>query len=320
MLSFYYIENNKVKNTSNHKIIKSMLISAKVAYLKAINPTDNEIKFLTQWLNLHIITLKNYISKKHIPKVEEYGNYISTIMYNAEYTNDDDCYDIKPVSIIMADNVVLTISKKSIQTFDEIISRLSNNPELSFSSSCYLYYLILDALVDSLFPILTCFENKLDNIQEHLLKNDVTNCTEKITSIRRQLLKLRKVFTYEKEVLYKLSHEKYRMINAECLAYFNDVFHHLERLNSMHQEYTDWALNISDAYNAYSSSKLNDKVQMLTIVSFIFLPLSFLTSWYGMNFKNMIELEFNYSYVFFIIIVILITTFIIIYFKKKKML
>jgi magnesium transporter len=320
MLIFYYVDDNNVKNTSNQQLMKNILLSTKVAYLKAINPTDDEIEFLTHLLNLHIITLKNYSSKKHIPKIEEYENYISTIMYNMEYTNYDDCYDIKPVSIIMADNLVLTISKKNIQTFEEIVSRLSKNPELSFSSSCYLYYVILDALVDSLFPILTCFENKLDSIQEQLLKNDMTDCTEKITSIRRKLLELRKIFTYEKEVLYKLSHEKYRMINAECLTYFNDVFHHLERLNSMHQEYNDWALNISDAYDAYSSSKLNDKVQMLTIVSFIFLPLSFLTGWYGMNFKNMIELNLDYGYAFFIVAVILITISMIIYFKKKKIL
>lgn len=318
MLSLYYIENNKVKNTSSIQMIKDILALTKVSYLKAVDPTGEEIDFITQRLNLHTITLKSYTSKKHIPKIEQYEDYISAIMYDMQYTNSEDCYDINPISIIMTDNLVLTISKKDVQTFEEIVSRLSNSPELSFSSACYMYYVVLDALVDSLFSILTCFEDKLDSLQEKLLKNDVKDCTENIINIRRKLLELRKVFTYEKEVLYKLSYENYQMIHAEYLAYLKDVFHHLEKLNAMHQEYNDWARNISDAYDSYSSSKLNDKMNMLTIVSFIFLPLSFLTGWYGMNFKNMPELEFDYGYPFFIVAVIIITISMIAYFKKKK--
>lgn len=320
MLSLYYVENNKVKNISSLEMIKHMLTLNKVCYLKAVNPTAEEIQFVTQRLNLHIITLKSYTSTKHIPKIEEYDDYISTIMYDMQYTNSEDCYDINPVGIIMTDNLVITTSKKDVKTFEEIVSRLSNIPEMSFSSACYLYYVVLDALVDSLFCILTCFEDKLDTLQEKLFKNDVKDSTENIINIRRKLLELRKVFTYEQEVLYKLSHENYKMIDNEYLAYLKDVFHHLEKLNAIYQEYNDWALNISDAYNSYSSSKLNDKMQMLTILSFIFLPLSFLTSWYGMGFKNMPELRYGYAYPFFIVAVISITISMIVYFKKKKIL
>ncbi len=138
-------------------------------------------------------------------------------------------------------------------------------------------------------------------------------------NIRQSMLELRKAFSYEQEVLYRISHEKLAFVCNNVIAYMKDVFHHLEKLNAILQEYSDWAMNLTDAYVALSSSKLNDRLQMLTIIQYIFMPLGFVTGWYGMGFK-MPEEGLHYSYPIFILIVMVITGWVIIYFKKKKML
>src|SRR5659263_469394 len=108
-------------------------------------------------------------------------------------------------------------------------------------------------------------------------------------------------------------------ILQEQLPYMKDIFHHLEKLNATLQEYIDWSASLSDAYMSFSSSKLNDNLNLLTIISFIFMPLGFLTGWYGMNFKIMPECNLDYGYLYFIGFVAIITISMIIHFKRKQL-
>ena len=99
-----------------------------------------------------------------------------------------------------------------------------------------------------------------------------------------------------------------------------DIYHHLEKLNATLKEYDGWASTLNDAYVAYSSSKLNDKLNLFTIIAFIFMPLDTLSGWYGMNFVNMPELAFKYGYFCLTGVVAIYLIIITMYFKKKKML
>jgi magnesium transporter len=321
MINLYYENNDKILTLEGLEKIKSEITLIKNScFIKVIAATDTEMDFLTQYLKLHIITLKNIVSKKQLPKVEDYDNYISTIMYDVKYTDKQNCYITNPVIVILMKNMTLILAENTFEAMDEIFSRFSLNPNKAFTSASNLYYIAIDVLVDNLFPVLACFENKLDALQENILKNNAKDSNEKIIKIRKSLLELRKVFTYEQEILYKISHENMDYILQEQLPYMKDIFHHLEKLNATLQEYNDWASSLSDAYMSFSSSKLNENLNLLTIISFIFMPLSFLTGWYGMNFKIMPELNLDYGYFYFIGVVVIITFSMIIYFKRKKLL
>lgn len=287
--------------------------------LNVINPSEEEMDILIQDLQLHLVTINNFTSSEHLPKIEEYPNYISTIMYDIQFSTGETCYKINPLNIILMQNLVLIVTKANFIALEEIISRISANLVGSFSHSCNLYYITLDVLIDNLFPVITCFEKKLDLLQENLLTGAGKDYTKELMSIRSNILKLKKSFTYENEVLYKVSHEKLNLIYEEDINYLKDVFHHIEKLNATLIEYYDWASSLSDGYDSLSTAKTNDRLQMLTIIQYIFMPLGFLTGWYGMGFK-MPEVDFKYSYLLFIIIVTTLTILILIYFKKKKML
>lgn len=322
MLSLYYEINNRLITVLELDKIKDILASkSKNSLLKVIAPSISEINFLIEELKFHIITIKNFTSSKHIPKVEEYNDYISTIMYDIQLDEKQINYNIATVGIILMPTTTVVLCKTELGAFDEILLRIMSNLNNNFSDTCNLYYIILDVLVDNLFTILSFCENKLDLLQQNLLNKGIKykDYAEKIMNIRRIMLELRKGFSYEQEVLYRISHEELTLVCTNVLPYMKDVFHHMEKLNATLQEYNDWASNLSDAYEAFSSSKLNDRLQMLTIIQYIFMPLGFLTGWYGMGFK-MPEEGFQYSYPIFILAVILITGWVIIYFKKNKLL
>lgn len=320
MINLYYEDNARLITEYNFTRIKQILSSKdKICYLNIISPSDEEMELLIQVLQLHLITIKNFTTSKHLPKIEEYEDYVSTTMYDIELTTDEVCYKINPVNIILMKNLTLILSKTNSAYLEEMLSRISSNLVGNFSDPCNLYYITLDVLVDNLFPVITCFEKELDILQENLLKGGGKDYTKRLMSIRSNILGLKKSFTYEKEVLHILSHEKLNLICKEDIPYMKDVFHHIEKLSSTLTEYSHWASTLSDAYNSYNSSKVNDRLKALTIVQYIFMPLSFLTGWYGMNFK-MPETKPAIAYYIFMASILFIIISMIAYFKKKKML
>jgi magnesium transporter len=321
MINIFYEKNGQLVRECKLESVEILINSPNLKLLiQIINPDDDEMDFLTNHLCLHTITLKNYNSDKQIPKIEEYDKYISTIMYDINYSESNNEFIINPVNIIVLPNITVVLSTKDFNSFGEIYSRISTNPIKAFNSASNIYYIILDVLVDNLFQLLEVLEDRLYNIQEEILNKEITFSNGKIIDIRKKLLAFKKFFSYEQEVLYKISHEQINLIESSQIAFMKDVYHHLEKLNSTLSEYNDWASNLSDAIMSYSSAKLNDNLQILTIISFIFLPLSFLTGWYGMNFKYMPELELDYGYFYFIIFVVVLTIGLIFYFRRKKLL
>lgn len=321
MITLCYEDNNKIMSIDNLDIIKSLIGSTeKLCFITVINPTETEIDILSQLFKLHIITLKNIVTKKQIPKVEIYDNYLSTIIYDVEDTDSQNCYSTNPICLVLMKNITLILAKKDFNAITEIHSRFLSNPKNAFTSASNLYYIAIDVLVDNLFPILACFENKLDILQENILQNKGNDNNNKILLLRKNFLKLERIFSFEQEILFKLSHEDIKFVSKEQTPYIKDIYHHLEKLNANLKEYIDWASNLYNAYMAYSSSKTEDKLNLLTIISFIFMPLSTISGWYGMNFSNMPELNFKYGYFCLIGVVVICILCMIIYFKNKKML
>lgn len=321
IINCYYYDENKIKELTPVMDIENIVNNVKlISYIKVTNPSDEELQKLSSILNLHTVTLQNINSIKHLSKIEEYDNYISTMMYHINNVSDGDQIRMLPLTIILNFNFVLVISKEDQPILNEIFSKISSDAKNSFINTTKLYYIILDLLVDNIFPVLSKFEDQLDTLEENLLNNINYDATKEILTLKQNILKLKRIFTLEQEVLYRVTHKEIKFINTNQLLYLKDVYHHIEKMSVNLEEYNNWVSNLSDAYSSNSSSKLSDRMNLLTIISFIFMPLGFLTGWYGMSFKNMPETELKYGYVYFILFTITITIGLFISFKKKKLL
>ena len=321
MINLYFEQNDKVVFIDNLDMIKSLISPAeKPCFITAIYPTDIENKILSQLFKLHTVTLKNIITKKQIPKVENYDNYLSTIIYDTENASSENSYSINPICIVLMENITLILAEKEFIAMEEIQLRFLSNPKNAFTSASSLYYIAIDVLVDNLFPILSNVQKKLDKLQENILQDKAKDSNEKIIILKKHLLKLERVFSFEEDVLYKISHEKMNFISKDQIPYLKDVYHHLEKLNATLKEYDGWASTLNDAYIANSSSKVDDKLNLLTIIGFIFMPIGTLSGWYGMSFVNIPEYNYKYGYFCVIGVVAIYLVFITRYFKKNKML
>lgn len=314
----YYYENGAIKTAKDNRAIEEILKNTTIlSYVDVLAPSQNELEEIGAWLNLHVLTLKNFTTQRRNSKVEEFENYLLTRMEDLDYNETQDEFEMFPVTIILTKSAVITIRDKTTKSFDNIQAKISESKSV-FENASFLYYSILDAMVESYFPLVAAWGSQLDTIEESLLKKEETHIYEKIMHIRKNMLKLKKAFIYEHEAMYRVAHEDIKWINENQRIFIKDVYHHLDRLKMTLEDYKEWAVSLTDMQAADAADKLNDGMQALNIITFIFLPLGFMTGWYGMSFVNIPELQWKYGYFYFIGLTIAVSIALVAYFRRKK--
>ncbi len=320
MVKCYFYKNKKILETNNWEIVKELLSDKNnIVYINIFNPSKTDFNMLQNLLSIHPLTIEDCCSSHENPKIEDFETYIFSVVHNIYYVEEEDELLSLPLNIILTENCVVTVYKEKTGTFDEILVRIASEAEDVYKDSSNIYYTIIDTLIDNYFPLLTFWSNKLDTLEEDILEDSKSEIIERIMYVRKNLLKLKKIFTGQREVIYKISHNHIKFITKENKIYLKDVFDHIVKLCSTLEEYRDWASSLMDAHFSYSSSKLNENMQRLTSISIIFMPLTFIVGLYGMNFEHMPELKWRYGYFWVLFIMLAIALGLITYFKRKKM-
>lgn len=277
------------------------------------NPSEDEEKILIDIFGFHKLTIEDALQIHHRPKLDHYDGYDFFIL-NA--LNDETLLS-ETVGIFISERFIVSVHRENCNEIDEAMDKFMCNESKWNKGPVYVKYLILDKIVDELFPAIQQIEDKLNSINNNEDKKSVHQIIDQIFSIRNDLLKLRRLVTSMRDLLY-------RMLNSERLSwireqkiYFGDIYDHLLKLSDMIEESREITADIRDNYISTNSNKMNINMMVLTVISTIFIPLTFIVGVYGMNFENMPELKWEYGYFIVWGIMILIGVFMFIWFKRK---
>jgi magnesium transporter len=188
----------------------------------------------------------------------------------------------------------------------------------------YVYHLILDRIVDQYTPILDAFDDEIDQLEDEIFGKMNSHTLSKILNMKRQVFSMRRITTYQREMVYRLSRGEFDLITDDEIAYYRNVFDHLVRAAELAESYRDILAGLVDAYLSMTSNRLNEIMKVLAIISTFFLPLTFIVGVYGMNFDtstspyNMPELKWVFGYPFAWGVMIMTAIVMFIYFKRKK--
>jgi len=182
----------------------------------------------------------------------------------------------------------------------------------------YLLYRLLDAVNDELGEIVTFFEDKIQDIEDLLIKEGHHyDAVEDILNLKKQLIKIRKIVFPIEEVVRKLAREESDIITTITRQYFKDIHERLLQILEQFKDFRELANNLMDLHHLNLSQRTNSVMQLLTIVSTVFIPLTFITGVYGMNFDSMPELHWQYGYIGVWILMVIITI-IMIWLTKRR--
>ena len=251
------------------------------------------------------------------PKMEEFDTYSYFVLRMFSFLNDK--IQTEQVSIVMGKSYIITFQEKPGDVFDPIRERIrAKKFRINTLGSDFLAYSLIDVIIDNYFVILETLGEEVEHLEDVLLLNPTKAALHKIHSLKRKVLSLRRSVWPLRELLTNFERSESPLIQRSTHEYIRDVYDHAIQIIDTVETYRDSLSSMLDIYLSSVSNRMNEIMKVLTVISTFFIPLTFITGLYGMNFKYMPELSLKWGYPAVLIIMILTVAGLVVYFKKKK--
>jgi magnesium transporter len=251
----------------------------------------NLLEEIGKTFGLHPLVLEDILNTDQRPKMEDYCGYIYIVLRNYSSQVNGDLHS-EQVSIILGKNFVLSFREKGSSLFDSIEKRLrADKGRIRKYGADYLVHSIIDNIVDNYFIVLENMEEKIEFLEDDLVRQTTTATLQEIHILKRELILLRKSLWPLREAISSLERSDSTLISEATGIYFKDIFDHVIAIIDTVETFRDMLSGMLDIYLSSVSYRLNEVMKVLTIIATIFMPLTFLAGVYGMNFKFMPELE-----------------------------
>ncbi len=267
---------------------------------------------------VHPLILEDIVNTEQRPKQEDFGDYIYVVL-KMLYRENDGQIVAEQVSLILGLNFVISFQEGGGDAFEPVRERLRQNKgTLRKQGPDFLLYALVDAIVDNYFIVLESFGEATEDLEETVLASPTTETLATIKNLKRDLLFMRRGIWPLREVISGLRHSESPLIQQNTRLYLQDVYDHTIQVMDSLDNTREILSDLLDIYLSSVSNRLNAVMKVLTIISTIFIPLTFIAGVYGMNFDNMPELRWEWGYFAILGIMASIGIVMLFYFKRKK--
>lgn len=272
---------------------------------------------------LHPLAVEDLLQVPQRPKVESYGGEDSELrarlfLVARAFRLEPDGLRSEQMSIFLGHRTVLTFREGATDVWEPIRQRLqTKNTRLRNSDASFLMYSLLDATIDSLYPILESYGDRLEDLEIQILDAPPRVTIGDINQVKRELLMLRRVAWPMREVVATLQREPHELLSETTRVYLRDLYDHVVQIMDIIETYREMAAALTDAYMSSISNRMNQIMKVLTVISTIFIPLTFLAGVYGMNFHHFPELDQPWAYPLFWIVCGILATAMFILFRRR---
>lgn len=278
-----------------------------------------QVKQICEHYEIHPLTLEDILSVEQRPKIEDTDQYIYTAVRMLQFDPKTRKTVTEQVSILLLDNILLTFQERPGDTFEAVRNRLrAGKGRIRKEGSDYLFYALLDTIVDHYFVVLEKFGDQLEDIEERILRIGQKRDFEVLYELKREMIHVRRSVWPLREVISRLERDDLKLIKKSTRIFIRDVYDHTIQAIDSVETYRDFISSLSDLYQSIISNKMNQVMKTLTIISVIFIPLTFIAGLYGINFQNVPEFQWEYGYAYFWALLISAATFTLYIFKRKK--
>jgi magnesium transporter len=263
-------------------------------------PTPQQIVELGELFGFHPLALEDTEHFGQRAKLDDYGDYVFLVFYGASRHSRDDPEPLREVHLFISGRYVVTIHRDPLPPLEHQRHQLEGR---YLHSEQFLLYRILDSLVDSFFPVLSDMDDEIDEIEAALLQAPTEEQLQRLFSLKRQLVAIRKVITPQRD-LFATSVEQIAALPGLDLDerdYFRDIYDHLIRISDLIDSYRDLVSGATDLYLSTVSNRQNDVMKQLTVIATIFLPLGFITGFFGQNFGLLVTDLIRPAWTFWVI-------------------
>ena len=278
-----------------------------------IDADVDDLAILQPIFHMHDLAVEDCLSdEEQRPKLEIYESHYFIVVNSIRF--DDEEIFLRAVNVFLGRHYIITVTKQKVNELRTLKPILW---EQEVNSPDRFLYLLIDSIVDNYFTVGDRLEARIEKLEEDILMHTKKSHLNEIIGLRSEILWLKKGLGPQKEVINTLNKKDLRLIDDQLQKYFSDIYENAVKISETFDTYRDLMGNLREAYQSSISNRANEIMRVFTAITTVFMPLTLITGIYGMNFKNMPELDYEYSY--FIVIGIIAALGITMYliFRKK---
>jgi magnesium transporter len=248
-------------------------------------PDASAESILTGIFRFHPLAVDDALEETHTPKIDDWGEYIYIVL-NAMHFDASDALNLSTteLDIFLGPNYIVTHHDRPIPALEKAREAFRRDKRYTAHGPDHLLYKIIDMLIADYMPIVEAIDDQIDRVEDEVLVKAAPDTLDRIFSLKRILLAMRRIITPQREVLNKLARDDYEVIDPQDRVYFRDIYDHLVRLHDLNESMRDLVSGALDTYLSVINNRMNDVMKTLTIITTLFMPISFLTGFFGMNF------------------------------------
>jgi len=248
-------------------------------------PAETDEPLLREVFNFHPLAIDDALQETHVPKIDDWEEYLYIVLHAVVFNREEgDHVDTLELDIFLGKNFIVTHHDQSIAAVDQVWSTCQRDERYWKNGVDHLLYRLADEVVASYMPVVEALDLEIDEAEDQVFDNPTPRILERIFRLKRAVLHLRRVIGPQREVLNKLARDEYIVIGTKERVYFRDIYDHLVRLYDITESIRDLVSGTLDTYLSVINNRMNDIMKTLTIITTLFMPISFVTGFFGMNF------------------------------------
>ncbi len=240
---------------------------------------------LRQAFDFHPLAVEDALQESHVPKVDDWDTYLYVVLHEATLDQADQVQlETMEVDLFVGANYLVTHRTRPVAAVDRVWSICQRDDRHLRKGSTHLLYTLADELVSDYMPVVEGFDEAIERLEESMFSAPTPSLLEQISALKRTLLHLRRIIAPQREVLSKLARGDYAVIDPDDRVFFRDVYDHLVRLHDIIESLRELLGGALEIYLSVINNRMNDVIKTLTVITTLFMPVSFLAGFFGMNF------------------------------------
>ena len=273
----------KQESTATDQILRCFNDAPQLGFWLDIEaPDDADYQLLENTFKFHPLTIEDIKHQNQRPKVDEYPDYNFTVIFQVLWEDDEAVFHEH--HLYVGSHYLITVHKEPSAALTGVHERIARSPALTKGQPAFLTYLVIDGLVDSTFPALEKLDDTVDSLEDDIISKATAELLDRVYHLKHSVVELRRLLGAQRDVFQALITHGIHLQQSDMTLYYRDVYDHIVRQYETVDSLRDLLTSAMDVYLSTVSNRLNQTTKALTVIASLFLPLSFLTGFYGMNF------------------------------------
>ena len=259
-------------------------------------PTPEESRsVLEQIFNFHPLAIEDCIAVSEQPKIDDYEKYLFMVIHAVDYTAEHKV-ELNELNLFIGRNFLVTHHDRTMPSIHATIDRIKKNAVIVAKASDRLTYTILDLLFNQYEPAIDALATDISDLEKNVLTSRAADILSEVLELKAEVRRFRQFVTPQRDVIARIARGEFKLVRVHLLPYYRDLLDRLKRLSDQTENYRESLNAILQIHLNIQQMEVNRVIKILTILATLSLPLVVITSFYGMNFKHMVELEWKHPY------------------------